>query len=354
MSSLIDQAILDATQLREAALRTAESQIIEKYATEIKEAMTSILDEQDEEEMDLGSVGAGLEEPAAEEDAELDEIPTAGMPEEDVTLTFNADELRHMLDKLENNPEDHVDTVKLKLTGFEGKDDKDLEMSPAEDLDEEMEFDLDEEEELDEGYELEEEDEEEEDEEEMDESTLRSIVEELVVDITGEFDTGWAGRPEKDRQNQEKVNLAKLADTARQQELQDLQAGMKKLAGVNESLKNKNSVLEETVSVLKQKLEELSVANTKLAFQNEALMNPSLNRRQKEQIVESVRKASTANDAKVIYEALQGSVDSTQKRKESLNEIISKPSHSIPRREIESNSAESGLKNRFQLLAGIK
>jgi hypothetical protein len=351
MSSLIDQAILDATQLREAALRTAESQIIEKYATEIKEAMTSILDEQDDEEMDLGSVGAGLEEPAEPGDEEIDQIPTAGMPEEDTTLTFNADELRHMLDKLENDPEDHVDTVKLKLSGFEGKDDKDLRMSPVEDLDEEMEFDLDEEEDLDEGYDIYEEDEEE---EELDESDIRSIVEELVVDITGEYDTGWAGRPEKDRQNQEKVNLAKLADTARQQELKDLQDGMKKLAGVNESIKNKNSVLEETVSVLKQKLEELSVANTKLAFQNEALMNPSLNRRQKEQIVESIRKASTSNDAKVIYEALQGNVDSTQRRKETLNEIISKPSHSIPRREIESNSAESGLKNRFQLLAGIK
>jgi hypothetical protein len=271
------------------------------------------------------------------------------MPEEDTTLTFNADELRHMLDKLENDPEDHVDTVKLKLSGFEGKDDKDLRMSPVEDLDEEMEFDLDKEEDLDEGYDIYEEDE-----EELDESDIRSIVEELVVDITGEYDTGWAGRSEKDRQNQEKVNLAKLADTARQQELKDLQDGMKKLAGVNESIKNKNSVLEETVSVLKQKLEELSVANTKLAFQNEALMNPSLNRRQKEQIVESIRKASTSNDAKVIYEALQGNVDSTQRRKETLNEIISKPSHSIPRREIESNSAESGLKNRFQLLAGIK
>ena len=45
MGSLIEQAIIDANELREAALRSAESQIIEKYSSEIKEAMDSLLDE---------------------------------------------------------------------------------------------------------------------------------------------------------------------------------------------------------------------------------------------------------------------------------------------------------------------
>ena len=180
------------------------------------------------------------------------------------------------------------------------------------------------------------------------------LAEELTVDITdGDF-TGWAGRPEIDRQRQEMIGLARLADTERQAELQDLQAGMEKLAGVNESLQAKNDVLAKTVEALKSKLDELTVANAKLALQNEVHMNESLNRRQKSQIVESIREATSVQDAKVIHEVLQSSAGaSNSKSHESLNEAISRPSHTIPRREIKTNAVESDLRNRFQTLAGI-
>ena len=36
MSSMLDQAILDAQQLREAALRNAESAVVEKYSDEVR------------------------------------------------------------------------------------------------------------------------------------------------------------------------------------------------------------------------------------------------------------------------------------------------------------------------------
>ena len=36
MSSLLEQAIVDAQQLREAALKSAEAIVAEKYSTEIK------------------------------------------------------------------------------------------------------------------------------------------------------------------------------------------------------------------------------------------------------------------------------------------------------------------------------
>ena len=39
MSSLLEQAIIDASALREAALKNAEQAIIEKYAPDIKEAV---------------------------------------------------------------------------------------------------------------------------------------------------------------------------------------------------------------------------------------------------------------------------------------------------------------------------
>ena len=48
MSSLLEQAIIDAKALRESALKNAEQAIIEKYAPEIKQAVQNLL-EQDED-----------------------------------------------------------------------------------------------------------------------------------------------------------------------------------------------------------------------------------------------------------------------------------------------------------------
>jgi len=45
MSNMLEQAIVDAAALREAALKNAEQSIIEKYAPQIKEAVKSMLDD---------------------------------------------------------------------------------------------------------------------------------------------------------------------------------------------------------------------------------------------------------------------------------------------------------------------
>jgi hypothetical protein len=45
MSSMLEQAIVDATALREAALKNAEAAIIEKYAPEIKSAVDTLLEQ---------------------------------------------------------------------------------------------------------------------------------------------------------------------------------------------------------------------------------------------------------------------------------------------------------------------
>ena len=47
MSSLLEQAIVDATALLEAALKNAEAAIIEKYAPEIRDAVNTLLEQED-------------------------------------------------------------------------------------------------------------------------------------------------------------------------------------------------------------------------------------------------------------------------------------------------------------------
>ena len=46
MSSMLEQAIVDATALKEAALKNAESALIERYAPEIKSAVDSLLEQE--------------------------------------------------------------------------------------------------------------------------------------------------------------------------------------------------------------------------------------------------------------------------------------------------------------------
>ena len=55
MSSMLEQAIIDAEQLKETAQRTAEEAVIEKYQSEIKEAVNAILEQEEslEEETEL-------------------------------------------------------------------------------------------------------------------------------------------------------------------------------------------------------------------------------------------------------------------------------------------------------------
>jgi hypothetical protein len=78
MSSMLDQAIVDATALKEAAIKNAEQEILEKYSQDIKEAVNTLL----EQEEDI--FGDEEAEPDAAESEILDSIPLAATDEEDL------------------------------------------------------------------------------------------------------------------------------------------------------------------------------------------------------------------------------------------------------------------------------
>ena len=66
MSSMLEQAIVDAGALREAAIQSAEQAVVEQYSNQIKETVKQLL-EQDELGGDLGlgdDLGLGGEEGA--------------------------------------------------------------------------------------------------------------------------------------------------------------------------------------------------------------------------------------------------------------------------------------------------
>ena len=322
MPTLLEQAIIDAQELRDAALKNAESTILEKYNNEVKNVVETLLEQEEEMEM----TGA-MEEPAFAAAEEEEMCPCPDKEEEEV-VTFSLDDLKKMADELEGEPEGQEDLM------------ADLGMEPAEDEEEVLP--------LQEELELVEE------EVELDEAAIKELVEELVVDVMP-VKTGWLATPQGEMQYAEELELARLASTEAQEQIKALKDARDRLTITNESLTSDNKKLVEGILALKEKVEETLLENAKLLYMNQALNSASLNERQKSNVVESIRKADSVEEAKVIFETLQSAAGSSSNRKpKSLSEAISRPSSTLPRRRKERAQGETLVKDRFQRLAGLK
>jgi hypothetical protein len=64
MSSLLEQAIVDATALKEAAMKNAEKNLVEKYSSKIKEAVDKLLEQDDAAGMEAAPLEASEADPA--------------------------------------------------------------------------------------------------------------------------------------------------------------------------------------------------------------------------------------------------------------------------------------------------
>ena len=116
MSSMLEQAIIDATALKEAALKNAEAAVVEKYSTEVKDAMKAIL-EQDELEVAIGQETSD----AGDTDSFVDNVPLAATegealcqcPEEEEVVVLDFDELVKQMDDEEADVEELSDREEM-------------------------------------------------------------------------------------------------------------------------------------------------------------------------------------------------------------------------------------------------
>ena len=317
MSTLLEQAIVDAEALKEAAIKNAEAAIIEKYSSEVKDAVNSLL-EQEEETLD-----------EEEESPVMEEVPYAVEEgDEPIMVRLDLEALERALSEeeepVEESHEDLADTLEEEI-------EEALETEGEEtDLDEEIE---------------------------LDEEILDAIAEELKVDL-GIPDQGLGGRSTPTDRNLEgqKVTLAALKDDELAEEHDAIQKAREETGmyvnQVNE-LKQDNSNLQKTILHLKQRLEEVNLSNARLLYTNRVLNSPSLNERQKTRIVESISNADSVEEAKVIYETLQSAVgDKTKSSPQSLREAVERPSSTLPRRR--ENNTQNPHFSRMRALAGIK
>ena len=383
MSSMLEQAIIDANMLKEAAIKTAEDSIIEKYSSEIKDAVENLL-EQDEDPFDLGD---------EEEEMDID-VPLAATdgedlcpcPEEEEEVELDLTDIKKELEKIEagessedlGSPEPHSaaaaqipaleenqELEEVMAVGGSAKLDKSspkIARKPGGSASAMSSGtgpigignrDDEEEEELDEEIEI-------------DEEQLEEIIEKLVVDMEPRM-SGWSGRPEKELEYEKEIDLAAMEDddyeegesqlSYLKEKYEELKSELVKIQESFETVTKKESKYRKTITSLKENLTIMTVSNAKLLYTNRVLNSDSLNERQKSKIVEAISQVDSVEEAKVVFETLQstvGSAPSYKREPKSLSEAVERRSTLlVNRNKGNQDNLPNPVRERMKKLAGI-
>ena len=404
MSNMLEQAIVDAAALREAALKNAEQSIIEKYAPQIKEAVEAMLENETaptNTRMYQGRTVSVIHE--ADEDGNVTVSEDNGKPfivseselseatEDDVlqeqeaeaaadTSTAPADieappawdsrygetqsvTLSAMLDNVDEdgNIEIDLDSIELALAGqgTEAPQEPEIDLSldsteaeeetPAEEPQDDLDALLG-----DEGDDLQL--------QEMVDIIKNILEEEIEVDM-GAAKTGTFETNEGTLQYEADKEAAKQVHHGEEEEEEEQEDALGKVNELHETinaLKDHNEKLESAVHKMNDKLEETLLSNAILLYQNRTLNDASLNERQKSKIVEAIGNAESPKEAKNLHETLKATVGSESKKgPQSLSESVNRKSNlssMLNRRQNinESKNSDDSFIKKMQKLAGIK
>ena len=358
-SALLQEAIIDAKALKEAAMRQAKDALINEHADVIKDAVEKMLEAEDEEdpfggggeeEMDMGmddemggdgidiaiggedEIGGGVDSGIAGDVplAATDGEPLCPCADEEEEIEISFDELEKQMAQDPGGEDDMLDREEVA---------DELPMG-GEEEDEEIE---------------------------LEEDDLSALLEELVVDNEPLSATGNMGTNPAEQRDQVEAALATMQDTAVEEEVEELKKALDETKKLAETRKNKNKKLiaerdslKNTLLTIKGKIEEINLTNARLFYTNRALASTSLNERQKKELADALQKADSVLKAKVIYETLQSSTAGNRKpARESLREVASKnrPSLAVqPRPKVDEAREKKAdpVMDRMQKLAGIK
>jgi len=387
-SSMLEQAVIDAQALKEAAIKNAEQEVMDKYAGEIKEAVDTLLEQPVEdpfgmEELPPQSMGdedpfdIGLEDepddiadklsmkavdgedacacpcPGEDEVIELDLdalMKSAGTmedEEEDIMFEMSQSDLKNLLNEQQPSPDQssvlsqdpEEDVMGVAPTEIANKL-MDMFGSGEEDEDEEIP---------------------------IDEEILEQAIEEILKVDLENVPRGMIGTTHPTKPEQVyAVEVASAADedSAEKESNEVFDKAVKKITNLEEQVKShkseKNRLIKEhneLKSIARQvsnKLTELNIANAKLVYQNRILESHSLNERQKEKLVETISKANSTEEAKVIFETLQDSLTSREKNSpQNLSEAISKNNRLVLKANRKETQTSDSTVDRMKKLAGI-
>jgi len=384
MSSLLEEAIVDAKALKEAALKNAENAVLEKYSSDVKRALDTLL-EQDE-------LGLGLEESPEDEGGDAsftDDVPFAfqteelDAPPEDQIIEIDFDQLKARIEEeesqgIEAGADSLIDANEMATELAEGADDDEstfLDPGEAESKSGEAagETAVDMTHTTDPGSAAAEEEShaamknlEEDADIALTEEMLSDLIEELVVDMTPR-PQGWSAEGSAYNSIEQANDEAMLAAVeAHPEELEEDEEEVQPLDVVSDGdlYEAKVSELKESIKELyvlltesKDQLTRLNLENAKLVYQNKALSSASLNERQKNKIVEAVQSANSVEEANMIYETIQNAVgvsNSTKgSRPQTLREAVQRPTSLLINSKKNNEATNDPKMDRMLRLAGL-
>ena len=400
MSHMLEQAIVDAESLKEAARQSAEEKIVEHFSKDIKQAVDMILEQ--EEEMtgmdDLFGAAPATEPAAPTINVEapkntkdngkfvVDQLPYASTTSNNAFVSIDLDRLEESI-RLQLE-EDNVDPTyleeefvldeqeleeTLEETGAErtgaSRDDE----SKTHRGEEDYTWKKGEDSKTDEGTHDDgsrEGDNDTKDFLEKNEPDLVQMIKDILLEESDEIFEEVDETPEEEEAGENTLEeepddlyeAYEAHESAQlQQESRSLKSKNKTLITEQKTLNKKVRLLEEklqkygtVINKLKDKLNETNLTNAKLLYQNRVLNSASLNERQKDRIVETIMNAKTVEEAKIIYETLQSAVgaNTLTRKPKSLNEVVTKRSSAfMPRKE---EKRVDPFTVRMKTLAGIK
>jgi len=350
MSSLLEEAIVDAKALKEAALKNAENVVLEKYSGEVKKALDTLLEQEDLEEGEVDETQTQFTEdvPYAFQNEELDEAP------EDEIVEIDFDALKTRLEEEDEVVEEDTlnDALEMADEIAEGdpldkmadrdaeEDAAELGATPVEPLEEDEDLNLS-------------------------EDFIKELVEELTLDMdTSPAGFSSLGGAENSvlQANNDAIAAAKEAhlEEEEEEEIEEdtapdvvpVELHETKISELTES----NRELRALIVEAKDQLTKLNLDNAKLVYQNKALGSASLNERQKTQIVEAVQSANSVEEASMIFETIQNAVGASadpRTRPQTLREAVQRPTSLLINSKRNNKATKDPSMGRMLRLAGL-
>tara|TARA_R100000008_G_C3583725_1_gene170532 strand:+ start:1295 stop:2308 length:1014 start_codon:yes stop_codon:yes gene_type:complete len=334
---MLEEAIVDAKALRDAAIKNAETMVVEKYSDEVRTAVEKIL-EQDldlEDDLDADPLATDLGDDALageeEESSVMGDIPMAHSPEqEDEVVVVDLDQIIAAAEadegiedeEFEIDAEEIADTVGIPVSDEMAMED------PANRNDDEIEISED--------------------------ALLDVFKEMLVVDVDpDDLEKIQAEAEAVEKEEEEEVVVFSSRDDG--MDKKDIEAHAR-LTTKLESITKENKELKNILVKVKDRLEEVNLSNARLLYANRVLQDASLNEQQKNRIAEMLSEVRSADEAKMVYETLQKTMASQPKSSapQSLSEAVSRKSSVILSGRREEKAADvNPVTNRWATLAGI-
>jgi len=321
-NDILKEAIADAKAVREVALSNAKAALEEAFTPRLQSMLSAKLSEELEEDLN--------EEEETNESVEETTIEEASFDE-----MMNYDEDKDSDDegyKMESMDEEiNLEEILAELELDEGGATEPTFMEGEEEIAEgEKEEELEEakDEDLDEGFDL----------------------DALLEELDG-LDHGLDEAKEEDLDEAKKDDL----DEAKEEDLDE--AKDKELEETKKELEETNNAL----TTVRAELNEVNLLNSKLLYVNRIFKANTLNESQKLRVVESLDKAGTAKEAKLIYETIKDTFNISKgeqrKVKSSIKEglgMASKPAGKSTASKKAVISESNDMMTRFQKLANIK